>query len=575
SRSRPSSSSPKRPGSTPRWFRPGSTWGWRWSRTETSIRPLPSLPRPSGSSLPRRRITSSWRRPLPARVEQARPPGISTRPYGSIQTIVKPAKALTSFEGKRRPRALVSQEARRTSRIMRATSPIPETAAPTGNDHGRYSGGRGHEARAGRQGRGDGLLQADRHDQRARPQAAVSRRQDDLQRVVLCREQGGQVLRRLHLSRRQDGRARRRLGAGRGVRADVREVSRQPFRCQDAFALATKKPVLNQGAEHRCEFGVDPSVDPMQGSIGVGGDHLSTMAGHERAEGNNANRVPDKLNVAITKQAVNAAGVEGIQLVVGASVVTRGHEKARAHARGGLPWCLLVGGSVLVIGLAGDTEGGVGFSPPPEATSHHAYGRGKHGGTQTKDWTGMEPVVVGFVELAQVTRVTTRVLTNREGIAQTVGAFRNPSLALFQQAIGAGCLVTVGGGGICSATRLVVSQSVGIDVRVAGRAVVVVTVASSAARAQIVGIGTVVAAGRLARAGRGTKIDGNHGGGTGEIHARGFVVIHIEVQGAERRIALHGGQDAGQGVPTAVDELGRGEARIGAVVGRFARGRET
>src|SRR5208283_5565678 len=86
------------------------------------------------------------------------------------------------------------------------------------------SGGRGHEARAGRQGRGDGRLQADRHDQRARPQAAASRRQDDLQCVVLRREQGGQVLRRLHLSRRQDGRARRRLGTGDSVRAALREM---------------------------------------------------------------------------------------------------------------------------------------------------------------------------------------------------------------------------------------------------------------------------------------------------------------------------------------------------------------
>src|SRR5271166_603094 len=154
----------------------------------------------------------------------------------------------------------------------------------------------------------------------------------------------------------------------------------------------------------------------MQGSIGVGGDHLTPLEGNERAEGNNANRVLDKVNAAITKQNIYAAGVEGVQLVVGAGVVTRGKESARARARGGLPWCLLVGGLVLVIGLAGDTEGGVGFSPPPVATSHHAYGRGKHGGTQTKDWTGIEPVVVGFVVLAQVTRVTTRVLTNREGI---------------------------------------------------------------------------------------------------------------------------------------------------------------
>src|SRR5271166_5432891 len=212
-----------------------------------------------------------------------------------------------------------------------------------------------------------------------------------------------------------------------------------------------------------------------------------------------------------------------------------------------------MGWQVLVIGLAGDAEGCIGFGPTPVATCRSQAASGP----QADDGAVIDgdAVVPAFVVEAQVTRVTTRVLTNREGIAQTVGAFRNPSLALFQQAIGAGCLVTVGGGGICSATRLVVSQSVGIDVRVAGRAVVVVTVASSAARARIVGIGTVVAAERLARGGRGTKIDGDHGGGTGEIHARGFVVIHVEVQGAERRIALHEGQDAGQGVPTAVDEL--------------------
>src|SRR5271166_7175091 len=213
-----------------------------------------------------------------------------------------------------------------------------------------------------------------------------------------------------------------------------------------------------------------------------------------------------------------------------------------------------MGWQVLVIGLAGDAEGCIGFGPTPVATCRSQAASGP----QADDGAVIDgdAVVPAFVVEAQVTRVTTRVLTNREGIAQTVGAFRNPSLALFQQAIGAGCLVTVGGGGICSATRLVVSQSVGIDVRVTGRAVVVVSVAPlEDVRDRIVVIDAVVAAGRLTRGGRGTKIDGDHGGGTGEIHARGLVVIHIEVHGAERRIALHEGQDAGQGVPTAVDEL--------------------
>ena len=61
-------------------------------------------------------------------------------------------------------------------------------------------------------------------------------------------------------------------------------MSRQPFTCQDDFALATEKPVLSQGAEHRCECEVDPSLDPMQGSIAVGREHFAPPEGDEAAE---------------------------------------------------------------------------------------------------------------------------------------------------------------------------------------------------------------------------------------------------------------------------------------------------
>ena len=104
------------------------------------------------------------------------------------------------------------------------------------------------------------------------------------------------------------------------------------------------------------------------------------MAGNERAEGNNANRVPDKVNAAITKQAVDATGMEGVQFVVGTGVVTRGEERAW----GQLPRQLLIGGLVLVIGLARNPVRGIGFGPTPVTTGRSqntATGRR----TQTKD----------------------------------------------------------------------------------------------------------------------------------------------------------------------------------------------
>ena len=206
-------------------------------------------------------------------------------------------------------------------------------------------------------------------------------------------------------------------------------MSRQPFRCQDAFALATKKPVLNQGAEHRCEFGVDPSVDPMQGSIGVGGDHLTPLEGNEGAEGNNANRVPDKLNVAITKQTLMPPGWKEYSWSLAPALLPAVKRRPEPTPVATLPWRLLVGGSVLVIGLARNTEGGIGFGPPPVATSHRPMeppAGPARAGPRPRIGRALTPVVVAFGVWAQITRVTTGILPNRDRIAQTVGAFSNP-----------------------------------------------------------------------------------------------------------------------------------------------------
>ena len=67
------------------------------------------------------------------------------------------------------------------------------------------------------QGRDHGNLQANRRHQHSRPQAAASRRQDHVQRVVLCSEQGRQVCRRINLSWREDGSARRRNSPARAL----------------------------------------------------------------------------------------------------------------------------------------------------------------------------------------------------------------------------------------------------------------------------------------------------------------------------------------------------------------------
>ena len=160
---------------------------------------------------------------------------------------------------------------------------------------------------------------------------------------------------------------------------------------------------------------IDPSVDPMQGSIGVGGDHLTPLEGNEGAEGNNVNRFPDKVNAAITKQAVDAAGMEGVQLVVGPSVVKRGEERAWER----LPRQLLMGGLVLVIGLARNPERGIGFGPTPVTASRGKTPRR----TQTKGRADIssDSVVITLGILTQITWITTGILPDSERIAGTIG----------------------------------------------------------------------------------------------------------------------------------------------------------
>ena len=52
--------------------------------------------------------------------------------------ILKPAKVLIGYGGRRGPRAVTSREPRGTSKITRASSPIAERTAPTSSDLGRY-----------------------------------------------------------------------------------------------------------------------------------------------------------------------------------------------------------------------------------------------------------------------------------------------------------------------------------------------------------------------------------------------------------------------------------------------------
>src|SRR5271157_5572057 len=186
--------------------------------------------------------------------------------------------------------------------------------------------------------------------------------------------------------------------------------------------------------EFQCDPRVDPLVDPMQGSIGVGGDHLTPLEGNEGAEGNNVNRLPDKVNAAITKQAVDAAGMEGVQLVVGPSVVKRGEERAWER----LPRQLLMGGLVVVIGLARNPERGIGFGPTPVTAGRGITPRNTPRRTQTKGRAdiGRVAVVITFGVGTQISWITTGILPDHDRIAGTIGDLCDGRFALFQKAIG-------------------------------------------------------------------------------------------------------------------------------------------
>ena len=215
-------------------------------------------------------------------------------------------------------------------------------------------------------------------DQRSRPQAAAARRQDDVQRLVLRREQGRQVLRRLHLPRRQDGRPRRRHGSGR------RPASRSTRSRPTSLGSHERERPADQLTGPRAEMTRScigtPSVRRSR-SIRVGGDDFATPEGDEAAEGDDVDRVLEEPDAAVAHQDVDAAGVEREQLVVGAGVVARGDAGPGGNCQAD---CSYVGRNLL-FGLPGDAVRGVGLGPPPVATAGrqvrppaHVRGRAGH-----------------------------------------------------------------------------------------------------------------------------------------------------------------------------------------------------
>ena len=83
------------------------------------------------------------------------------------------------------------------------------------------------------------------------------------------------------------------------------------------------------------------------------------------------------MNAAISKQAVDAAGMVGVQFVVGRALLPGGVQRAWWPAAK----AILIGGLVPVIGLARNPERGIGFGPPPVTAGPGQTPRR----TQTKD----------------------------------------------------------------------------------------------------------------------------------------------------------------------------------------------
>src|SRR5260370_42607177 len=67
--------------------------------------------------------------------------------------------------------------------------------------------------------------------------------------------------------------------------------------------------------------GCDASLG--RGPIRVGADDLASLQGHEPAEGLHADAVLDELDATVAEEAVDAAGVERVKLIVVPGVVAR------------------------------------------------------------------------------------------------------------------------------------------------------------------------------------------------------------------------------------------------------------
>src|SRR5271157_5830483 len=314
-------------------------------------------------------------------------------------------------------------------------------------------------------------------------------------------------------------------------------------------------------------------------SIAVPGEHLTAVEGNESTEGNHVYIVLDKVNATVAEQAIRTAGMERSDFIVVAGVVARSATSEVASIVHGnctsstdcWPVNTFVIRAELVVGLAGDAVGGIGFGPPPVATCCAHSVRWPHArSTISAGYSDVGGAVVVFLGIgADITRVAPRVLTERDCVAGSIGDFPDTGLSLLEQTVGARRLVAVRGRRavywIWASCRGAIVGSAGIDIGVAGRAVVVVSIATTVENCGRIcwccSFDAVLGTFRLTCR-RGAKVHGNHSRGTGEIHARGFVVVHTEVQCIERRIALRVGQDAGHGVPTAVNKLGAGRTQV-------------
>src|SRR2546421_602224 len=105
--------------------------------------------------------------------------------------------------------------------------------------------------------------------------------------------------------------------------------------------------------------GCDASLG--RGSVRVGAEDLASLQGHEPAEGLHADAVLDELDATVAEEAVDAAGVEREQFVVGTGIVP-GRVGRGGEVYPFIRW------QELVVRRARDAVGPIRLGPAPVTT---------------------------------------------------------------------------------------------------------------------------------------------------------------------------------------------------------------